>query len=417
MRDASCGRILRNSHFASHPKAHFTQQKVNAMPLDITAIRRDAPATLAQAYLNAGTNGPLSRYAAEAIAAANEDQLRAGRIGPGVYEKALAISTELRSSFARLLGASDEDIALTHHTTDGMNIAVWGQNYQAGDEIVTTSLEHPGGLVPVLVAAKRFGVTVRVVPVEITDDGPTTAEKVIAAITPRTRLVAVSHVSWKSGVVLPLAPIAERVHAVGGLLAVDAAQSAGAIPVDLRALDVDYYACPGQKWLCGPDGVGALYVRQERVMDTQQTFAGGPALRDGAAHDSAGNYLPGTTARRFEVATVYKPTIAGMLASLQWLEGLGFAEIYERIQALTALCRERLSALPGVTVYTPASQAGLTSFNISGVDAVQASARLGEMGVLIRSVSNPDLLRASTSFYNDESDVERLVQGVRGVSK
>ncbi|MCL4831090.1 MAG: aminotransferase class V-fold PLP-dependent enzyme [Caldilineaceae bacterium] len=385
------------------------------MPLDITAVRRDAPATLTNAYLNAGTNGPLSRYAAEAIAGANESQLSEGRIGPGIYERSLAISTELRSAFARLLGGGDDEIALTHHTTDGMNIAVWGQKYQPGDEIVTTSLEHPGGLVPVLVAAKRFGVTVRVVPVEITDDGPTTAAKVIAAITPRTRLVAVSHVSWKSGVLLPLTEIAERVHAVGGLLAVDGAQSAGAIAIDVRALDVDYYAIPGQKWLCGPDGVGALYVRRERILDTQQTFAGGPALRDGNAWDMAGNYLPGTTARRFEVATVYKPALAGMLASLHWLEGLGYAVIYERIQALTAHCRETLAAIPGVTVYTPATQAGLTSFNIEGVEPVQASARLGEMGVLIRSVSNPDLLRASTSFYNDESDIERLQRGIEVV--
>ncbi len=385
------------------------------MPIDIATVRREAPATQANAYLNAGTNGPLSRYAAEAIAAANQNQLADGRIGPGIYEKSLAISTELRSAFARLLGADDDEIALTHHTTDGMNIAVWGQKYREMDEIVTTSLEHPGGLVPVLVAAKRFGATVRVVPVEVSDDGPTTAAKVLAAITARTRLVAVSHVSWKSGVVLPLHEIAERVHAVGGLLAVDGAQSAGAIAIDARALDVDYYACPGQKWLCGPDGVGALYVRRERIADTQQTFAGGRALRDGNAWDNSGNYLPGTTAQRFEVATVYKPALAGMLASLRWLERLGYAAIYERIQALTAHCRETLSATPGVTVYTPAAQAGLTSFNIDGVDPVQASARLGEMGVLIRSVSNPDLLRASTSFYNDESDVEKLRRGIEEV--
>lgn len=385
------------------------------MPIEIAAVRSEAPATLANAYLNAGTNGPLSRYAAEAIVAANASQVSDGRIGPGVYEKSLATATELRAAFARLLGAGDDEIALTHHTTDGMNIAVWGQKYQPGDEIVTTSLEHPGGLVPVLVAAKRFGAAVRIVPVEVSDDGPTTAAKVTAAITPRTRLVAVSHVSWKSGVVLPLNEIAGRVHAVGGLLAVDGAQSAGAIPIDVGALDVDYYALPGQKWLCGPDGVGALYVRRERILETQQTFAGGPALRDGNAWDVAGNYLPGTTARRFEVATVYKPALAGMLASLAWLEGLGYPAIYERIQTLTALCRETLAAIPGVTVYTPAAQAGLTSFNIDGIDPVQASARLGEMGVLIRSVSGPALLRASTSFYNDESDVERLARGIEAL--
>lgn len=385
------------------------------MSLNIKAVRSDAPVTLTCAYLNAGTNGPLSRAAAQAIAAANESQLTEGRIGPGIYEKSLAISTDLRAHFARLVSADDDEIALTHHTTDGMNIALWGQRYLPGDEIVTTSLEHPGGFMPVYAAARRFGLTVRVVPVTVTDDGPTTAEKVIAAITPRTRMVAVSHVSWKSGVVLPLAPIAERVHAVGGLIAVDAAQSAGAIPIDVRALDVDYYAMPGQKWLCGPDGVGALYVRRERLVDTHQTYVGYPSLRDGTAYDDSGNFLPATTAKRYEVGTVYKPALAGMLAGLRWLEALGTQAIYARVQEMTCLARERLAALPGVTVYTPPNQAGLTSFNIDGVDPVDACAQLAEAGVIIRSVSGPGLLRASTSFYNDESDVERLVEGVKGV--
>lgn len=386
------------------------------MPLDINAIRNDAPVTLTCAYLNAGTNGPLSRYAAEAIAAANESQLREGRIGPGIYERSLAISTDLRAHFARLLGADEDEIALTHHTTDGMNIALWGQRYQPGDEIVTTSLEHPGGFMPVFAAAKRFGVSVRVVPVDVTDDGPTTAEKVITAITRRTRLVAVSHVSWKSGVVLPLAPIAAQVHEVGGVIAVDAAQSAGALSVDVGALDVDYYACPGQKWLCGPDGVGALYVRRSAQNQTHQTYVGYPSLRDGTAYDDAGNWLPGSTAKRFEVGTVYKPALAGMLASLRWLEGLGHPAIFQRIQEMTCLARERLAALPGVTVYTPPNQAGLTSFVIDGIEPADACAQLAEKGVIIRSVSGPGLLRASTSFYNDESDVERLVEGVREVS-
>lgn len=385
------------------------------MSLAISAIRQEVPATLTAAYLNAGTNGPLPRAAAAAIAQANEMQLLSGRIGPGVYDNSVAVSTALRQEFARLLGADTDEIALTHHTTDGMNIAAWGQPYRPGDEIVTTSLEHPGGFMPVYAAAKRFGARVRVVPVGVEDDGPATAQKLIDAITPHTRLTVVSHVSWKSGVVLPLAPIADAVHRVGGRLAVDGAQSAGAIPIDVRSLDVDYYAIPGQKWLCGPEGVGALYVRRACWAETAQTYAGFPSLRDGAAYDDGGNFLPGATAKRYEVGTVYKPALAGMLASLRWQEEVGREAIYTRIQTLTAHCREALSALPGVTVYTPSNQAGLTSFAIDGVEPAAASTRLGEMGVLIRSVSNPNLLRASTSFYNDESDVARLARAVEEI--
>lgn len=385
------------------------------MQPNLTQIRDEFPAVQRMAYLNTGSYGPLSRVAARTIEEANQQQLTEGRLGSDIGEANQAMAMELRGCFARLLGCTADEIALTHHTTDGMNIATWGVPYQPGDEIVTTSWEHPGGLLPVYAVARRFNLTVRTVPLSLDDDDASILQKFKRAIGPRTRLVSVAHVSWKTGTVLPIAEIADLVHQHRGLLAVDGAQSGGAISLNMPALDVDFYAIPGQKWLCGPEGTGALYVNRERLRDLRQTFVGYPSLRDAEAFDESGVFLPSPGAVRYEVGTVYRPATAGLWAGLQWMEELGFDWIYDRTQSITRHTRAVLSAIPGVRVVQTPTHAGLTSFVIDGTDPVAIVDQLAERGVYIRSVSNPDLLRASTHFFNDETDIEQLQAGIRSI--
>jgi L-cysteine/cystine lyase len=382
----------------------------------ISEIREEFPATQHQAYLNTGTAGPLSRPAAQAIEEWNRRELAQGRASPAAYANHYRPLVEkLRGQFARLLNATPDEIALTQHTTNGMNIATWGINWQPGDEIVTDMDEHPGALVPVFVAARRLGLTLRVVHLGSNDDTEAIVEKFRQVVNARTRLISISHVSWKTGALLPVREIAEIGRSYGAFTVVDGAQSAGAIPIDVQALGVDFYALPGQKWLCGPEGTGALYVRRSRLSDLHPTYGGYSSLRDGSAVDDAGNYLVADGAKRYEMGTVNKPGLAGISASLSLFEELGHPWITQRIQQITTTCREMLRALPGVTIITPAEHAGLTSFHIDGVDPDKAVAILGEQNVLVRSVHNPDLLRVSTSFYNDESDVLRLRDGLERV--
>lgn len=195
------------------------------MVSDLNKIRNELPAVQNAAYLNTGSYGPLSRSAASAIEVANKQQLNDGRLNLSVGAANQSTASALRSSFARVLGCAGDEVALTHHTTDGMNVATWGVQYRPGDEIVTNSWEHPGGLLPVYAAARRFNLVVRVVPLSLDDDEEAIVGKFERVIGPRTRLVSVTHVSWKTGVILPIDRLAALVHAQGGLIAVDGAQS------------------------------------------------------------------------------------------------------------------------------------------------------------------------------------------------
>lgn len=382
---------------------------------DLNEVRNELPAVQTAAYLNTGSYGPLSRAAASAIEEANKQQLNGGRLNLNVGEANQATASALRSSFSRVLGCAGDEVALTHHTTDGMNIATWGIQYQPGDEIVTNSWEHPGGLLPVYAAARRFNLVVRVVPLSLDDDEEAIIDKFHRVIGPRTKLVSVTHVSWKTGVILPIKRLAELVHAHNGLIAVDGAQSGGAIRLEMEALDADFYAIPGQKWLCGPEGIGALYVKRARLGELLQTYVGYPSLRNGEAFDETGIFLPPAGAKRYEVGTTYRPAIAGMFSGLQWLERLGLDWVFKRTQTITQQLRAALAALPSVRLVDTPTHGGLTSFTIEGVAADAAVERLAQAGVLIRSVPDPTLLRVSSHFFNDESDIQKLSTAIEGL--
>lgn len=385
----------------------------------LTALRQELPTLDKLTYLNIGTSGPLPRSTARVMAVEAERQLFEGRSDfKRFMNEYFPLLSHLRARFARLLNAGEEEMALTHHTTEGMNIAVWGLRWQTGDEIITTTAEHEGGFMPVYAAAQRFGLRLRVVDIGLGESADM-ADRIIAAISPRTRLIVTSHVMWKTGATLPLAPIAEAAHRVGAWVAVDGAQSAGAIPVDVRALKVDFYAVPGQKWLCGPEGTGALYVRRDCLSDLSPTFAGYLTLNHEVpmAADPSGYYLPARGASRFEVGTAYFPGLYGLEESLRWFEEtVGADWAFEQSRRVAEYGRARLAEVPGVTVHAAADPARLTTFSKTGLDPLTAPLALYEQGIVIRSIPHSDRFRVSTAFFNHEADLDRLCEGLRGLA-
>lgn len=345
--------------------------------------RAQFPVLERYAYLNAGTNGPLPRAVKEAIEAQLGRDLEQGRSGHEYIDEYLARRERLRDAFAALLGTSAELVALSDSTTRGCRTVLAGLGLGPEDEVVTAEEEHFGLLWPLQAAGVRI-VT-----------APADEDALLGAVTPRTRLVAVSHVLWTTGRKLDLTRLRQP---DGPPLLADGAQSAGAIPPDLDG--ADFYTVSAQKWLCGPEGTGALFVR-----DPERLRLALPGHFSGVM-SAPGGLEPKPGAARFDAGWTAGATLAGLEAALachpDWR--------YDAAAASAARCRELLEPL--VDVVTPPGQSTLVSFQPPGV-AADLVAALGERGVVVRELPGRNLVRASCGWWTNEDDLEGLTQGVR----
>ena len=344
------------------------------------------------AYLNAGTFGPLPRATVEAMQAVEREELELGRSSRAYFERVLAEREALRGQLARLIGAPPEQVALTGSTTEGCNIVVRGLGIGPGDEVVTTDSEHPG-LFGGLVAS---GATLRIAAIR---DLPVVdiLGALQAEITPRTRLIGISHVSWVTGAVLPVRELAGR----GVPLLVDGAQGAGAIPVAVDELGADFYTVSAQKWLLGPASTGALYVAARRLEECRVAF---PSYFSWKLPD----YELRDDATRFEGSWTPPASIAGLLASLAFAVEAG-EERFARAREAAELCRALL-AERGHEVVTEPGQATLVSWR--GDETAETVALLAEQGVVVRDLPGLGLVRASCGFWTSDEDLQRLVRGL-----
>ena len=335
------------------------------------------------AYLNAGSAGPLPQIAADAVRGRLERDLSEGRSGQTYIDEIFELREHVRAGIAALLGTSTELVALTDSTTRGCQLVVSGLELDADDEIVTTDQEHFGLL------GQLHASGARVVVAKAAEDA------LLDAVTPRTRLIAVSHVLWTTGRRLDLARLRRP---DGPPLLVDGAQSAGAIPVDLT--DADFYTVSAQKWLCGPDPSGALFVRDpERLRPTL------PSAFSSQRYESDGSFVPKTGAARFDSGWIGAPSLAGLEAA----PGVHPEWRYEGAATAAARCRELLEQLADVV--TPAGHSTLVSFRPPG-DPAELVSTLAAGGVLVRELPGRNLLRASCGWWTSEEDLNRLADGV-----
>jgi L-cysteine/cystine lyase len=319
---------------------------------------------------------------------------------------------EARAGVAAVLGTDVGAVALTHSTTDGMNAATHLPDWRAGGRAVTSAHEHPGGLGPLYALRDRSGVELAFVDAGDDGDDERTLAAFDAAITPDTRLVSISHVLWTTGAVMPVAGIAELAHARGALLVVDGAQAAGALPFRFDELGADLYAVPAQKWLLGPEGMGALVVDPARVDRLTPVLGGWFSFE---RIDSRGNAAWWNDGRRFESSGFHRPSVVGMARSIGWLSmfvGLDF--VHRHGLAMAALAATRLAAIPGVSVLTPTSRmATLVTFRIAGWSAQAALDELGaRVFAIARTIASLDALRISVGFFTSEEELERLAGAI-----
>src|SRR5947209_5843301 len=311
-------------------------------------IRQEMVATTSRIYLNAGTFGPLPACVPTTMQERMQQEWQNGRLGASGFESMLAIYDAARKGAAHVLNADVDEIALTDNTGEGLNIISFGIDWQEGDEVITTNHEHISLLAPLYQLRDRYGIVIR-----FADIGPSAELPVLKAVadlvTPHTRLISISHVVWTTGAVLNISEVAYMGREWGIPVLIDGAQSAGAIPIDVKALGVDFYAIPMQKWLCGPDGTGALYVRKEMLHLVSPTYVGYWSIK----HEEGLEWELLENAQRFEVGGRQTAAIAGQAAVLNWLEQtVGYKWLFERIVSLSEYAYKALKEVPGVALLT-----------------------------------------------------------------
>ncbi|HEY1688415.1 MAG TPA: aminotransferase class V-fold PLP-dependent enzyme [Solirubrobacteraceae bacterium] len=361
--------------------------------METAKLRSNFPVLADRCYLNAGTDGPLPQ---QAVDAASQELLHAAEQGRTSehFERRSQLSEQLRSGYASALGCEPAELALSTCTTEGLAIVIDGLSLGPGDEIVTSDEEHPGLLGALAVAKQVSGASVRIVPLA----------QVAAAVGPQTRLVACSHVSWMNGCLCPIDELAQLDVPV----VLDGAQGVGAVPVDVKALGCAAYSGAGQKWLCGPDGLGMLYVSpalREQLAVRRRGYSNMVDPNEGleaSLHEDA---------RRFDTLCLNAETLASGLAAWRVLEDAGLDAVHERARTLAQRLVELLEQA-GRTV-APRAQTTLVSF--SSDDATAERDRLKGLGVLLRDIPGTGMLRASVGAWNDEHDLQRLIDALAPV--
>lgn len=359
----------------------------------------------ATTYLNSGATGPSSQYILEEMRRADEQFSASYLQGARLFGLLGDLAGRARTSVAELLNAGPGEVALTQNTSNGISLAVAGIDWSAGDEVISTTAEHPGGLLPLYELRDRYGVEVRLI------EPPVTPERIEAAMTDRTRLVSLSHVLYTDGAVVPLKEICALARSRNVLTLVDGAQSAGNIGIDVHDLGVDLYAVTGHKWLLGPEGMGALYVRPG--VEAHTTNLGFATLSDPAAFDpsSGGPYWSG--ARRFEGSTI-NPALAAGLAAAANAANLRGPEQYDEIQSRADYLTRRLAALTDINIHSPRpAESGLVAFSVRGMESTQVVSELLQQDFVLRYVPQPYLyVRASTHLFNTTAELDALVNAV-----
>ncbi|WP_234699182.1 aminotransferase class V-fold PLP-dependent enzyme [Halorubrum sp. LN27] len=365
---------------------------------ELRELRADVPALGEAAYFNFGAHGPSPERVVEAAS----DYVADHEFGSGTtdpYERAFGTYETVRERVADFVGAEPDEVALTESTTDGITRIAGAIDWEPGDVVVRTDLEHPAGVLP-WQRLEREGVEVRVVE---TEGGRIDREAYAEAVTDA-RLVCFSAITWTHGTRLPVADLVEIADEAGAFTLVDAVQSPGQVAMDVSEWGADAVAAAGHKWLLGPWGSGFLYVDREAAAELAPRAVGYRSVEDPDADEIA--FKQG--AKRFEVGTTTPAAHAGLVAALDAIDAVGISTIEDRIASLTDRLKD---GVPDDRLLSPREyETGLVTVEVDDPEATVE--RLADEGIVVRSLPHPDAVRASVHAVSTEAEIDRLVDAL-----
>jgi selenocysteine lyase/cysteine desulfurase len=368
--------------------------------MDPETLRADIPAAQDCAYLNTGASGPSPRRIVDAVTDYQHRHKFDAPCDDGMYEVAMDTRERVRGTVAGFVGADADELTLTRNTVEGINHVATAIDWEPGDVVVRTDLEHPAGELPWERMADLHGIEVRELE---TERGRLSLESVKEAVADA-RLLCLSSLSWNYGTRLPVSEVVDIAHDAGTLVLIDAVQSPGQIPVDVTDWGADFVAGSGHKWLLGLWGSGFLYVDSDRLDELKPRRIGYFSL-DRDAGGEGYTYAP--DASRFELGTTALGPYVGLAESVDLFGELGFDTVQSRIERLT----DRLKSGLGERLLSPREyESGLVTFDAEDPEATVE--RLADEGVRIRPIPDPEACRVSVHVFNTAEDIDRLLDAL-----
>ncbi|CAJ37277.1 cysteine desulfurase [Methanocella arvoryzae] len=388
---------------------------------DVYRIREDFPVLREVVYLDSAATSQKPVQVAEAV---QEYFTRyCGNYGRGAHRLSRRTTEkyeDARETVAGFFGINPRCTVFTRNTTESINMVALGLDWKKGDHVITTVVEHHSNLLP-WIRLQEKGVEVTVVDSDM--HGIVTAEAIEKAITDKTRLIAVTHVSNFFGAAQDIKAVARIAKKHGIMLLIDAAQSAGEIPLNLDEIGCDFAAMPGHKGLLGPQGTGILYVREPERL--QPVFVGGGTVQKVTTGSFTFDEIPS----RFEYGTPNIPGIIGLGRGVEYVKAMGVENIEAHVNRLARECARRLAEIPQVELYGPDNRVSLTSFNVENINPHDVAMILDETKkICVRSGQHcaqtalarlciAGSVRASFACYSTMEEVDLLARSVEAIAK
>ncbi len=369
-------------------------------------VREAFPVLKEVTYLNVGTYGIMPEPALAEFQAIQAEFERRGVASDGTFGRK---SEAARKHIAALINAQPEEIAFTRNATDGINLVLAGIDWKPGDELITTDQEHEAMMHPSIYLHNSKGIVVKLL--EVSPEAEVMIDRLEKALTPKTRLVAMSLVSCETGTRLPAKAISQWAAQHNLLCLFDGAQASGAIPIDVGELGCDFYASNGHKWLSAPKGTGFFYGKRSKLTELNPAHVGAGSCEHVDKEKQIAELF--TTGQRFEFGTRAWPLQAGIEVSLNWFEKIGWKNVYAHINGLSGYLKESILERPFLKLLTPTpfeQSSGLVVFTVERQSAGEISTYLRvKWAMPIRVIPHYNAIRISTAHFNNTDDIDRLM--------